>query len=430
MTTSTLTETTATTTAAEPRKWITTAGPRQTKKVNEALNDIKREGRTFEKINGVVGGEERRYAYMEIFGRVRPEATAAMVEIGERFGWAVTPMNHMQIVAACEAAIETLKASRPVTDERETPEQVAERNKICKEAEAKRAEEGRKRQERQAEILREHAHLTPEHGSGLSPWACGAANMRRELTTAFPGIRFEVKSKSYSGGSSIDAHWVDGPTEREAGEIIGRYQRCSFDGMTDMETRRDNAFSDVFGGASYTSGSRTVSGYIRAMAERVILGDGQTYSSVSAVEYSHVHKFLCGLSLKAGQTVTGIRFDSDSGEFVADLSEPAPVAPVVMDTTTGTAAGSASGVRVTENEEKDGVEIRFAGNPGPSVTGELKRHGFRWSKFQKLWYAKRSAARLAYAYGLAGKDAPERGPVDPMGVDAAYDDACARACGL
>lgn len=60
-------------------------------------------------------------------------------------------------------------------------------------------------------------------------------------------------------------------------------------------------------------------------------------------------------------------------------------------------------VEVKENEDKDGVEIRFAEKPDQSVIDQVKAHGFRWSKFQKLWYARRSPETLEFAYGLVGK---------------------------
>jgi hypothetical protein len=61
------------------------------------------------------------------------------------------------------------------------------------------------------------------------------------------------------------------------------------------------------------------------------------------------------------------------------------------------------GVVVTENEQKDGVEVRFAEKPEADVIQKMKDHGFRWSKFQKLWYARRSPETLEFAYSLAGK---------------------------
>lgn len=62
---------------------------------------------------------------------------------------------------------------------------------------------------------------------------------------------------------------------------------------------------------------------------------------------------------------------------------------------------------VTENEAKNGVEVRFTGRPDDAVLGRLKAGGFKWSKGQRLWYATRKPATLALAKELAGeKPAP------------------------
>ncbi len=59
---------------------------------------------------------------------------------------------------------------------------------------------------------------------------------------------------------------------------------------------------------------------------------------------------------------------------------------------------------VTENEEKNGVEIRFNSKPAAEVRANLKAHGFRWSRFSSCWYKKRSADSLAFALGLIGRE--------------------------
>jgi N12 class adenine-specific DNA methylase len=64
-----------------------------------------------------------------------------------------------------------------------------------------------------------------------------------------------------------------------------------------------------------------------------------------------------------------------------------------------------AGVRVTENADRNGVEVRFTAKPDAEVLGRLKAAGFRWSKPQKLWYAKRSDRTLAVANAL--KVSPE-----------------------
>lgn len=59
------------------------------------------------------------------------------------------------------------------------------------------------------------------------------------------------------------------------------------------------------------------------------------------------------------------------------------------------------GVTVRENEERDGVEIVFPAKPSDEVRERMKALGFRWSRPQGLWYAKRTAERLAFAQSLA-----------------------------
>jgi hypothetical protein len=66
------------------------------------------------------------------------------------------------------------------------------------------------------------------------PVAEQAKLIRRRLKIEFPGVKFSVRSKSYSGGASITVHWVDGPTSARVDEITEPYAGGGFDGMIDM----------------------------------------------------------------------------------------------------------------------------------------------------------------------------------------------------
>lgn len=59
---------------------------------------------------------------------------------------------------------------------------------------------------------------------------------------------------------------------------------------------------------------------------------------------------------------------------------------------------------ISFNEEKNGIEVRFDAKPDAAVLEGLKANGFRWSKPQKLWYARRSDERIAYLRSLDGGD--------------------------
>lgn len=49
-------------------------------------------------------------------------------------------------------------------------------------------------------------------------------------------------------------------------------------------------------------------------------------------------------------------------------------------------AKPAEGVIVRHNEAHNGIEVVFAAKPDDAITEHLKRWGFRWSRYQGLWY--------------------------------------------
>jgi hypothetical protein len=63
--------------------------------------------------------------------------------------------------------------------------------------------------------------------------------IRKDLKRAFPSTTFRVRISRYSGGSSIDVTWTDGPTRALVKPITDYYQGHDFDGMQDLQTSRD-----------------------------------------------------------------------------------------------------------------------------------------------------------------------------------------------
>ena len=60
--------------------------------------------------------------------------------------------------------------------------------------------------------------------------------IRPILAKHFPGVKFSVRSSSYSGGASIDVSWTDGPRSSTVDEFIKGFEGRSFDGMNDLAT--------------------------------------------------------------------------------------------------------------------------------------------------------------------------------------------------
>lgn len=61
-----------------------------------------------------------------------------------------------------------------------------------------------------------------------------AKAIKKELGKEFPAVKFSVKSQVYSGGSSVDVEWTDGPTTEQVETIVGKYEYGHFNGMDDM----------------------------------------------------------------------------------------------------------------------------------------------------------------------------------------------------
>lgn len=70
-----------------------------------------------------------------------------------------------------------------------------------------------------------------------------AKEIRKALKHNFPGVKFSVRSKSYSGGASIRVSWTDGPVGERVDKVVKRYEGAGFDAMQDLKTYHDDVIS-------------------------------------------------------------------------------------------------------------------------------------------------------------------------------------------
>jgi hypothetical protein len=104
-----------------------------------------------------------------------------------------------------------------------------------------------------------HPHLIPVSMKNDSLIAA-TKNIRIELAAHFPGVKFSVHSKRYSGGNSVRVYWIDGPTSKQVESIINAYAAGNFDGMTDSYSYSDDrAWNDAFGSSMYVFAERSYS---------------------------------------------------------------------------------------------------------------------------------------------------------------------------
>jgi hypothetical protein len=177
---------------------------------------------------------------VHLFGRIRYQCS----DIYDKGEEATNP-DHVSRYQVLEAAIAELE--HRATDPRYKVEQF------------RKAELAREELAAQKAIDKERivAELEAQY-----PWAKAGKpsfNLKKELTLAFPGIKFSVRSDA----GSLDITWTDGPTTDEVDKIAGKYEAGRFDGMTNSYSRDTSAYgsavSEVLGRARYVSSRRNFS---------------------------------------------------------------------------------------------------------------------------------------------------------------------------
>lgn len=209
----------------------------------------------------------------------------------------------------------------------DTPEMIEARLDHAAKVTAEKEEEAKSRAEakriERAELPAKFPFLKVLDGT-TSSHAAGAANIRRHLKKVFPGVKFSVRSSSFSGGDSIDVSWTLGPTRDEVEAIIDLYQDSDFDGMQDISNLRDTVFPEIFGGAKYVNGSRDCSEAIEVVAKSLCAIYNVPYSGtwtnipqLNCAARDYAHRIFCKASLPIGAVVTGAEWPEGqtAGEY-------------------------------------------------------------------------------------------------------------------
>ncbi|GAF85098.1 unnamed protein product, partial [marine sediment metagenome] len=67
--------------------------------------------------------------------------------------------------------------------------------------------------------------------------------IRTILKESFPKVKFSVRSDSYSGGSSIDVSWLDGPNKNQVDSVLSMLSGSYFDSMIDYKGLREHVMN-------------------------------------------------------------------------------------------------------------------------------------------------------------------------------------------
>jgi hypothetical protein len=243
-------------------------GPRQRNRIKKAVRDFMWRAKAVRELSGVRGGDEYAADVSDVFGgQANPGALRLFSEVCGPFDFTATAKNAAKLAEAIESA--RARIVLPIRDNRRSPDEESERRAAMIEAEAERRAESESKAAKVAARAAELRTVYPLACSadGLSDHARVAKNIRRELRDAFPGVKFSVRSDSFSGGDSVDIRWSLGPSSGAVEKITAKYQQGSFNGMIDLYEYDDSiesrAVAEVLGQVKYVSPSREIPEHIR-----------------------------------------------------------------------------------------------------------------------------------------------------------------------
>lgn len=113
-----------------------------------------------------------------------------------------------------------------------------------------------------------------------------AKKIRKALKDAFPGVKFSVRTRTYSMGSTVDVEWTDGPSEGRVSDVVRRFKSMSFDGRDDSTDNHGYKGAD----GVLTYGAHYISTIHNWTAERYayLLSVGRTLE----VEHAHSDRLV------------------------------------------------------------------------------------------------------------------------------------------
>lgn len=106
-----------------------------------------------------------------------------------------------------------------------------------------------------------------ENKGKLTGSAAAAVEIRKALKKAFPGVKFSVRSDTFSMGDSVDVSWTDGPMDELVKSITDMFRYGRFDSMQDLSYSVDVDPRLNCSGAKYVHTNRNVSDEFRSQME-------------------------------------------------------------------------------------------------------------------------------------------------------------------
>lgn len=143
--------------------------------------------------------------------------------------------------------------------------------------------------------------------------------VRKALKAKFQGVKFSVRTSTYSGGASIDVRWTNGPLVQEVDPIVKVFEGSGFDGMIDLKYGKTHYLKPD--GSVYihrdpgTGGNGGVHvAEDNAGLERLMPDDVEVVHFLA--DYVFTHREISDLEAKKAEAVQWLKKNVDADSFI------------------------------------------------------------------------------------------------------------------
>lgn len=130
------------------------------------------------------------------------------------------------------------------------------------------------------DLAAQYPHLQQGQGAKIA-----AVNIRRMLKSAFPGVKFSVRTEYGSMMDAVNIKWEDGPTQATVDKMLSVFEEGRFDSMRDYYEYMPTEWTRTFGSAKYISTTRSHSDLLLAQVIATIQQQTRAASAPTVEEH-------------------------------------------------------------------------------------------------------------------------------------------------
>lgn len=290
--------------------------------------------------------------------------------------------------------------TEPMTDKQEEILKAAYAANVQKEKEAKE-EADRKFAADVAALREKYAYIPFPRGEKWLAVGEKRRNLLAVLKHEFPGVKFSVRTRNGSTSDSVTVQYEDGPAYDKVARLMNEFETTRYNAYEDYHESVSTPASAVCGGFDYVFVERTTSKDVYKFVHDWLMEN--VGGATEEFARGNANKILKGTDFPSGgYDIVGLEYDGHCGwNLVIKAKEP-PKNPTPPN-------GTGEGVTVTENKEKNGIEIRFPSMPSAAIRDYMKAGNWRWSRFSKCWYNRATEENRQMADEIAAMWEKENG---------------------